>query len=362
MTLVFRADASHELGMGHLIRCLHLAECAASHNPRNVFVLNFANNEIAGLVRKQGYEAILLQEREPDHEFKVLSQFSQDENAAFIFDVCHQKTLTDPMGFQSLTRRLASGKQTSVLIDGLGQHSLSSKTQPAVDFVLIPYGENSTDEIVTESGRCTYLRGLRYFICHPDFQKNRLRPSAPDAARKILVSCGGSDPKKIAYFIMEEVEESCEGLEIRIVIGPAFEPTYIEDLKRLANQFIKNSCSFIISPTTLATQIGWADLAVGTSGLSKYEFAISGLPAILISIDPAHAEISDEFIRYGTAVHAGLYEDLPTRRLGEMVHSLASDQTMRNSMSEKGMSLSHGDGGFIIIDKIWERQIWKQNN
>lgn len=56
--IVFRADANKNIGMGHIMRCLSVADAATKSGLRCLFIL--ADESVSALVQERGYKAIIL--------------------------------------------------------------------------------------------------------------------------------------------------------------------------------------------------------------------------------------------------------------------------------------------------------------
>src|SRR3546814_17556569 len=90
----------------------------------------------------------------------------------------------------------------------------------------------------------------------------------------------------------------------------------------------------------------WCDLAISATGLTKYELAATGTPAILLSHDRAHAENNLAFAELGAAVDLGEIALLSDITIAETVRALLQDAARRARMSSCGRRAAEGRGGF----------------
>ena len=58
-----------------------------------------------------------------------------------------------------------------------------------------------------------------------------------------------------------------------------------------------HSISIVKSPNTLFNLMHWADIAISSNGLTKYELAATGLPSVLLSNDKYHDEANEPPIK-----------------------------------------------------------------
>ena len=60
MNFLIRADASHDIGSGHIMRCLTHAQQLRQHNHHITFISRTNLGHLAPLIRQQGFDCILL--------------------------------------------------------------------------------------------------------------------------------------------------------------------------------------------------------------------------------------------------------------------------------------------------------------
>jgi UDP-2,4-diacetamido-2,4,6-trideoxy-beta-L-altropyranose hydrolase len=94
----------------------------------------------------------------------------------------------------------------------------------------------------------------------------------------------------------------------------------------------------------MAELMNESQLAITNSGLTKYELAIMGLPAIVISNNGEHADLMADFAIYGTLVHLGNNEEVMEENILCAVTALMKDEIKREKMSNAGRQLVDGKG------------------
>ena len=101
-----------------------------------------------------------------------------------------------------------------------------------------------------------------------------------------------------------------------------------------------------------------SQLAITNSGLTKYEMAFMGLPAIVISNNKKHAELMDDFASCGTIVHLGVKEEVTEEDVLLAVDELINHRKKREQMSNAGRELIDNKGIERIINCIPEELIY----
>jgi spore coat polysaccharide biosynthesis predicted glycosyltransferase SpsG len=138
-------------------------------------------------------------------------------------------------------------------------------------------------------------------------------------------------------------------LEVRIVIGPLFKPEYEATLWAMIPGNRKNF-QFVRHPSSLVEHMVWADVAVVTSGLIKYELAATGTPSITLSIDSYHDKVNKVFGSGGSIMDLGL--DHSSTSIIRSVEHLVGDVDNRRRMSAAGRKLVDGLGAVRIAREL----------
>jgi UDP-2,4-diacetamido-2,4,6-trideoxy-beta-L-altropyranose hydrolase len=351
-TVLFRADGGHELGFGHVKRCLSLASELAGRNVTCKFACRRGSDAAAALIRANGFAVANLPEQvDLIAELKVLNDDEQFACDAIVLDVSHRDTLREsdaiPTYFAGLRRRFPA----VVVIDSLMHECLVGKFDLPIDLVVLPHAGADDQTVLSKSSRLAC--GLDYFVLDRAYAATIRKPRRhPETADLLLVTAGGSDPEGITLKTMKALDRLGERpLEIRIAIGPAF----TGDIASTATEWARDShhrVTILRQPKTLASHMAWCDMAVSASGLTKYELAATGTPAILLSIDDNHAAFSESFDVYGTANHLGPVKHVTTTVLAESIASLLADRGARSAMSSAGRAILDGRGATRLATAI----------
>jgi spore coat polysaccharide biosynthesis predicted glycosyltransferase SpsG len=93
-------------------------------------------------------------------------------------------------------------------------------------------------------------------------------------------------------------------------------------------------------------------MAISTTGLTKYELALSGVPMILISPNSEHDMNQAYFRDFGAALDLGVADRLPVGAIGEACRRLALDRARRGDMAQRGRAILDGRGAVRLLGKI----------
>ncbi len=95
----------------------------------------------------------------------------------------------------------------------------------------------------------------------------------------------------------------------------------------------------------------WCDIAVTSSGLTKYELALTGTPSLQISTDKEHARVNKPFADTGASQHLGIWYDLTIEEIREAIVGLMGDKSRRERMRDVGQEMLDARGALRVIEE-----------
>lgn len=340
----FACVAGNAIGFGHLSRCLALASYARALGMSADFLV-FGDSTAKARIAAAGFECEIADEarldaaawRPPSHQ--QIDVVVADFIHPGFFDAAEP---TAPFGaLRKIARRL-------VAIDSLGDKSILHKLRDLdVDLVVCPYVMPRQNLSGT---KFRILAGPEYALLAPAYADLPPRLQRPNANR-VLVTCGGSDPKSFTTQVLNVLETVAQHLEIRVVIGPMFAPELIDAVARQAS-VSKHRVELLETPATLLDSMLWCDVAISASGLTKYELAASGTPSLLFSIDAFHDAANRPFAARHTAVDLGI--GISEGAVRQEFERLLHDAALRTKMAQTAKSLIDGAGTKRLFQVIME--------
>ena len=358
LPFVLRADGGARIGIGHVKRCLALAGALAERGAAAVLVTRPTDAGVVSFIEGTGLPFRLLPEGvcladEP----AALDALGLPPAAALVLDVSHRETQREaqreaaaiPTYFAALSARF----RPLIVIDSLLHECLVGRFDLPVDLAVISYVGAEDQEIASTAARLAL--GPAYFPLEAAYGPHvgEARKVRAEASR-VLVTAGGGDGggfSETALAALQTIDD--RRLEVRAVIGPAFEAGTRRAIARLAAES-RHRVRLLHAPQDLAAPMAWCDLAVAASGLTKYALAATGTPAILLSVDADHVRFHRPFERMGTARHLGVADEVPIPVLADAVRTLLRDPNERQRMADAGSSLVDGKGMRRTLDLMFE--------
>jgi len=335
---IIRVDASSKIGVGHLMRCLSIADYLKAKNNNVIFLTKSKYLENYSSAKGFKVKMLRLDITVEDELSMIKNLTAQMRVDVIILDINNYNTFSD---FDTYNHYLESLKNLRLFIVSFEDF----KIHPSVsDILIIPYVGAKKIKLQKEK-KCKYMLGPRYYVLRNEFLDIK-QININKKIKNILITMGGSDPEGITLKVLEALNATEINFNLKIIIGDFSKIADIEIKNTLSNY--KGSYSINRTVDNIAQIMTESDIAIINSGLTKYETSAIGLPSIVISNNKYHSELMNDFATYGTVLHLGPVNMLKKHKISEAVTNLAKDYKMRKQMSDAGKALIDDKG----IDRI----------
>ncbi|THF80778.1 UDP-2,4-diacetamido-2,4,6-trideoxy-beta-L-altropyranose hydrolase [Cohnella fermenti] len=300
--VVFRADASSEIGSGHTMRCLIVADRLSKEGAECFFLCKPLAGHMGGYLASRGYRVLWLAGDEPTTEASWEKDAEDCRTVLEEEGVAPDWLVIDHYGLDYRWEEAVlegCGRPRLLVIDDLANRC--HEADLLLDQNVLPNLESRYDGLVPE--RCVKLLGPRYLLLRPDFYEPRHRRERDGKLGRLLVFFGGSDPTEETSKALSAIE--CMGddrlFHVEVIVG-ASNP-------RLAS--LRNRCEALhnlklhVQVENMAERIAEADFALGAGGVAMWERCFLGLPsAVAIAADNQRDSV-EEAARLGAVWNAG---------------------------------------------------------
>ncbi len=335
--IIFRADGNKEIGTGHIMRCLSVADALSVIGRKSVFVT--ADSSLKDLIESRGYECFVLHTdyQKTEEELSILLR----QNFFALADgiVVDSYFVTD--GYLKI---LSAEKKTAYIDDYLAVRPVN---------VLINYNifasKKEYADGINVSGQ-TMLLGPAYAPLRREFM-GIVPKEVPANAKKILFLAGGSDPVHAALSFAREVLSHSDDRTYTIVTGAMSGDK--EAINKLSDES-GGRIRHLSNVTDMKSLMCETDIAVSAAGSTLYELCACGVPVINYILADNQRLIAEGFAERKAMIYAG---DLRGNKdffkeIYAMISDLASDRDKRADMSDKARALVDGKGARRLAGEL----------
>jgi spore coat polysaccharide biosynthesis protein SpsF len=324
---LIRCDGGGDYGFGHVKRMIVLARALRDREGIGaVFAVNGSEDALLP-IRQAGFEAK-----------RLTSPHAPFEEVLAAPDLCILDCRDGPTR-DELTRFVAPVPVTAVIDD-------ASERRLAADFAYYaPLPQ--VIRLSWDGAHCQVRCGWQWALLGLPHAGEHSRGQNPRPS--LLVSMGGSDPFGLTLRAAQALTSLDAAFRARFVIGPG-----MKDKSRIARKIVSLQSNFetIEGADDLMTEYASADLALASFGVTAYELAAFGVPAVYLCISPDHALSASAFAAAGMGVSLGLAETITNREMAGAVETLLGDKERRREMRAAGLMNIDGHAATRIAGEL----------
>lgn len=290
--ILLRVDASREIGTGHVMRCLALANKAKQQGWECVFVLRDPVGGIVKHILSCGHRVIRLtseyvkkvicNETAYSDWLPVSQMQDANETTEIINDLKPDWIIVDHYALDvTWFLPIRETKPKILVIDDLGDRKL------ICDFLL---DQNLGASAEKYDGKlpeyCQLLLGPDFALLRDEFKvwrKRSLESRLDRTVENILITMGGGDDRNFTLKVLKEIAKSeyAKNYKFTIVIGGSY--THATTLCSFLNK--SNLKALVLSDIkNIAEIMSKSDLCIGAGGSTSWERCCLGLPTISLAI------------------------------------------------------------------------------
>jgi len=334
--IVFRCDASPDIGLGHLIRCLAVAK---GMEKQSQIIFATTKDGTNSYIKGAGFEVFFKEKNETEERYLKRLNY-----------IIHTDIIVIDKKYPYSTKLLNSLKQGNtkiIMIDNICE-GLAGCNE-----IIFPNAHLDKDilkEYLSQGQINKVKTGLEYVVLRNEILtlKDKINHNFHNPPN-IVVTTGGTDPEKVLLKLIPWLKGMDLKANILILIGQAFK--YKNKLEKLIINLPDN---FQVLPYSIEGLLK-ADIVICTFGVSIYEMIYLQIPTICISHSRGNAKSARILKgRYGVIEDLGFVEDINLQNLYFVVKKLLMDKTYRGSIVQGCNNLIDGEGAKrvekIIID------------
>lgn len=342
MNVIFRTDANAQIGTGHLMRCIALAQAWQNQGGSIIFLSQLENDRLGKMICGKGFELFSVDNPYPDpgdeKRVRNLSAYTGKAHPSWVvLDGYH----FDP-AYQSALR--ATGCKVLVIDDMAHQPEYNAD-------ILLNQNIQAENLNYNCSPDTLCLLGTRYVLLRKEFLNGKgAKREIPETGRRILVTLGGADSENVTLTVVRALKRlERSDLEVKIVVG-ALNPNRQSIEKEL--RFSPFDFQILSSVTDMPFLMAWADIAVSAGGSTCWELMFVGVPFLVVILSENQEGIANGLGEAGAAMNCGWHYALTADGFAEIIVELIEDRECRMAFSRKGWQMVDGLGSERVMERM----------
>lgn len=321
MRIVFRADAGHVEGSGHLMRCITLSEELRSRGHDVRFVGSVDVPWVANHMKDRGLDLVASAAGELDQNL-ILSA----EPDWVVVD--SYRIASDSIS------DLAQRVPVLAIIDGTDREIAASL-----------YLDQNMGAERNYKKDAPVLAGPRFALIRSEILVERQIPRPPlRTPPRVVCFMGGTDPTGAIVDVVARAMQVRQDVEL-VVIAPQKSH---DEIRAMAPPRLD-----LRDPSPdLPLLLGTADVVVSAAGTSAWDVCTLAIPAVLIGVVDNQSGSLAEVRGEGLALGIDLYMGESIARLTEVLDELLSDEILRTDLSARCSAVFDGEGTVRVAEAM----------
>jgi UDP-2,4-diacetamido-2,4,6-trideoxy-beta-L-altropyranose hydrolase len=327
--ILIRADANPEIGAGHVMRCLAIAQAWQARGGRVAYAMATAPEAIRARLQAEAVTTHAL-------DAPPGTPADADQTLAVAQTLGAPWIIVDGYRFDSayLQRFYAAGRRVLVIDDDAQLDSYP------VDLILNP-NLHATESMYPAPRRRTSTRvctGWEYALFRREFLQCRPRTRTLEAPlRRLLLTFGGSDPYNVSGRVLDALRHmAAADLHVRVLAGGM--NLRLQTLRAQAERF-PGQVEILHDVTNMPGLMNWADLAVSAAGGTADELLFLNVPFLAVIVADNQAPVAEAGERMGLFPSLGWHDQLTETGIADAIGRYRADTPRLRREAERRQAL-----------------------
>ena len=350
-TVAFRTDASLQIGTGHVMRCLTLANALKAKGSECLFICRAHEGNLIDFIRSNGFETKVLpvgEEATSTSHADWLGATWGDDAAETIdalsdFDV--EWLIVDHYALDARWETLLRPYCLRIMV----VDDLADRPHDCDLLLDQNLGRDPSDYTDLTPADCQLCIGPQFALLRPEFAELRafsLRRRSNPQLRQILITMGGVDQNNATGAVLTTLGK-CDlpaDIQITVVMGP--HAPWLADVQSAALE-MPWPTEVRVGVKDMAQLMADSDLAIGAAGSTSWERCCLGLPSLMMVLADNQREVAESLSELQAA-----FLLLNTSGLPVILDRISADIALIANMSEKSSTLVDGRGVNRILMEL----------
>ena len=357
MHIAFRTDASLQIGTGHVMRCLTLADALRERGAQSTLICRPHAGHLLDLIQQRGHTA------------KALAP--ADDTFTSPADPCHAKWLGTDWASDAVQTQHALGDQVvdwlvvdHYALDRRWEQTMRPHTRRILaidDLADRPHdcdllldqnlGRQAKDYGGLLSRHTQTLIGPAYALLRPEFaqwREHSLQRRAQPQVKNLLITMGGVDQANATGQVLDALTH-CElpaDLRITVVMGPT--APWLVHVQAQATAMPRPT-QVLAGVSNMAQLMAESDLCIGAAGSTSWERCCLGLPAIqlVLADNQKEAALALTKMRAALSINLSTYFTTDLKLLIDCL-----DTECMKTLTNRSAAICNGHGPASVITQL----------
>lgn len=309
ISIVFRTDASIDIGTGHVMRCLTLADELRERGANCRFVCRAHVGNLIDQIDERGYEVQMLpittNRIQCDSLLAHASWLGTDwltdahQTLAVLGDKREDWLIVDHYALDARWERILSSSYRRLMVID----DLADRHHQCALLLDQNLGRQTQDYVNLVPAQCKVLTGSQYALIRPEFNALRsysLQRRQQPVLKQVLISMGGVDQSNVTSQLLQALKccELPQDCHFSVVMG--LNAPWLQEVRELAEN-MPWPTEVLVNISDMAQRMADSDLAIGAAGSTSWERCCMGLPALMVVLADNQRVIAEALQRSGAA-------------------------------------------------------------
>lgn len=361
LSVVFRVDASFDIGTGHVMRCLTLADALRERGARCTFICREHPGHLIEHIRRKGYAVHVLPQATDDlcqtaeagispppmHASWLGCDWQTDARQT-------QAVLAEEKAHWLIVDHYALDRRWEIALQGYYEKLMViddlADRPHACDLLLDQnLGRKPDDYDNLVPAHCRRLIGPQYALLRPEFAQWRpysLQRRRNPKLKRLLITMGGVDQPNATCQVLGALKSCPLPFDCQITIVMGTRAPWLEQVQAFTVT-MPWPTELLVDVNDMAELMAESDLAIGAAGTTSWERCCLGLPTLLVVLAENQAAGAWALHQIGAARLLGEPEAIP-KEFPRAFYELLKDQALID-MSLAARAVTDGQGASRII-------------
>lgn len=339
MKLFIRADATIDMGIGHIMRCISLAQAWEKSGGEVTFISASKFNNINELICKNGFDLV-----------KINYFYPHPSDIKNTIDIINRSlgkkcwVVTDGYHFSpDYHEQIRKNGNNLLVIDDVGKFdykfaNIILNQEPNYNFFKKKYNKNSI-----------LLLGIKYLLIRKEFLEYNRSNIFSKKCNNILITIGGTDPNKVTTSILKSICENKASFDIKIILG--LNSSQAQEINSIIEKNYKK-VKIIENTNFMPEMMEWADLAITNGGTTTWELGFMGTPFIAIAVAKNQINTVNQIGKLEIGKSLGWFEDVSEYEYSKTINALIKSYPKRIKYSQNGKKIIDGAGADRVVKAL----------